>query len=92
MNNPTRLLASWACICTAWPLYAADTNDLTWAVNGDGVTVTITDCETSASGELAIPATLEGKGVTAIGNSAFRDCTSLVHIAIPDGVTSFGTG
>ena len=33
---------------------------------------------------------LFGDGVTEIGNSAFRNCTSLTSITIPDGVTSIG--
>jgi len=52
--------------------------------------VTITGCDRNASGALTIPATIEGKTVTSIGDSAFVGCRSLTDITIPDGVTSIG--
>ena len=61
---------------------------LTWTTT-DGE-VTITDCKTSATGELVIPDTIEGKLVTSIGDSAFAYCTSLASVTIPDSVTSIG--
>ena len=69
------------------PLNAASLADLT--TNGK---VTITDCDTAATGELVIPDTIGGNPVTSIGESAFRDCTILTSITIPDGVTSIGRG
>ncbi len=61
---------------------------LTYAINGDEVT--ITDCETTATGPVAVPATIEGKTVTVIGNHAFSYCSSLTGITIPVEVTSIG--
>ncbi len=53
--------------------------------------ITITKCNSSASGELSIPATIEGKSVTSIGSSAFSSCNKLTSITISDGVTSIGS-
>ncbi len=40
--------------------------------------------------EPELPGTLDGHAVTRIGESAFRDCGSLVKARIPDGVSSIG--
>ena len=56
-----------------------------------GTEATITDCNTGASGSITIPKTINGYTVTSIGDSAFRNCTSLTTITIPDGVTSIGS-
>ncbi len=44
----------------------------------------------STAGELAIPATLGGCPVTAIGKYAFDSCEYLTSVTIPSGVTSIG--
>ena len=53
-------------------------------------TVTITGYQGSG-GAVEIPADIDGKSVTSIGNGAFRNCPGLKRITIPDGVTSIGT-
>lgn len=42
------------------------------------------------TGELVIPDTLGGYPVTAISGDAFRNCTGLTSVTIPEGVTSIG--
>ena len=53
---------------------------------------TVTD---EYTGEVAIPATVTHGGVTyrvtSIGGSAFKGCTGLTSITIPEGVTSIGS-
>ncbi|MBP0958473.1 MAG: leucine-rich repeat domain-containing protein [Oscillospiraceae bacterium] len=59
---------------------------------------TVTDGKVTINGttagtaplSLAIPEKIDGKDVTAIGDYAFSQCTSLESITIPDGVTSIG--
>ena len=51
---------------------------------------TITAVDTAVSGNVVIPATLGGYPVKAIGGDAFKDCTSLSSVVIPNGVESIG--
>ena len=63
---------------------------LEFALNdaGDGyIVVGIGSCEDT---EVVIPSEYEGLPVVGIGDSAFRWCTDLTSIVIPDGVTSIG--
>ena len=67
------------------------TTQLEYEVYNDD-TVGITNCDNDAAGELEIPAEIDRKPVTSIGNSAFYYCDSLTEITIPDSVTSIGGG
>ncbi len=67
--------------------YIADISDilfgataLTWITTGGEVT--ITDCDTRATGELVIPDTIEGNPVTSIGAQAFQSCSSLTRASL----------
>ena len=54
-----------------------------------GNTVTITDCDESASGKLVIPAKIEGNPVTSIGDGAFSWCWRLTTIEVGEGNVNF---
>ncbi len=71
---------------------AASTSDLTFALNDDGKSYYVSDCNQDASFSLAIPSTYNGKSVTGIGEDAFCYCKSLTSITIPDSVKSIGNG
>jgi hypothetical protein len=62
----------------------------TYEVVGD--TVEITDYPTNAVGDVEIPAEIDGKPVTSIANHAFRDCSGLTGVTIPEEVTTIGIG
>ena len=82
-------------VCACWTGAVADeerktftSGDYQYALLDDG-TIEITKYNGSAD-HLAIPATLDGKTVTAIGDRAFAGCSSLTSVSIPDSVTSIG--
>ena len=65
--------------------YAVEGGYLTF----DKKTGTVTNCDSSVT-KANIPHTIKGVTVTSIGGSAFRYCTSLTSVTIPDSVTSIG--
>ncbi|MEG2842008.1 MAG: leucine-rich repeat protein, partial [Ruthenibacterium sp.] len=72
--------------------YETATYKLTYTVNSDGTTVTITGITGTASGELVLPASIEEKPVTVIGYKAFYNCSIFTgNLTIPDSVTSIGS-
>ena len=60
---------------------------LYYEVSNDQTHVSIQYCDRSAT-LVEIPNEIDGFPVTSIGESAFRGCTSLTSISIPEGVTS----
>lgn len=69
----------------ALPAMAEDleAGGFTYTVNEDGETVTITGYTTTPGGILSIPAQLDGKTVTAIGQGAFFNCSAITEIVFP---------
>ena len=65
---------------------------LTFTLNNSGDGYIVSNCDTSASGELVIPATYNGLPIIGIGANAFNYCNGLNGITIPDSVTSIGAG
>ncbi len=81
-------------IITSMPLTAsaASVDDLKFKLNDDRKSYCVYSCEESAEGKLVIPSTYKNKPVTEIYVNAFRDCTSIKSITIPDSVTSINWG
>lgn len=70
------------------PTEAAAVREDCYTYTVENEQATITDCDHAVSGELRIPDTLGGYPVTAIGISAFRGCTELTGVTIPQSVTA----
>ncbi len=94
MNKKTKLLSlilalvmCFACfgICA----FAAGESYLTFVDMGDSYLVS--KCVKSASGEVNIPATYNGKPVTSIASNAFKDAERITKVTIPASVTSVGS-
>lgn len=49
---------------------------------------TVVDCDSSASGEVVIPAEINGYPVVAVGQYAFKDCDLVTDVVIGDNVTT----
>lgn len=70
--------------------------DLNYSVNDDGVSVTVTGHVdgTSAMGALIIPASVTNNGhsynVTEVGDYAFRNCSDITSVSLPNTVISIG--
>ncbi len=69
---------------------AASASNLSYTLNSDGESYTVSGCKESASGKLTIPETYKDKPVTGIGDRAFVVSNKLTEIVIPDSVTTIG--
>ena len=57
---------------------------LTYSVTTDGIT--ITDCDTSISGDVVLPDTIDSLPVTVIGKQAFRSCSKITSLTLPSSI------
>ena len=84
-----RLFILLLALCLLCAVSIAETEgDFSYAVNDGKATIT---AYTGSTSDLLLPDTLGGYPVTSIGICAFRGCTSLTKVTIPDGVTRIGS-
>lgn len=57
----------------------------------NGSNITITDCLESSSGAVTVPSKIGGKPVVEIGSQAFRQCSGITSLVIPNGVSKIGS-
>ncbi len=70
-------------------LYELPLTDFTYSLSADGSYYTVTDYKGSDT-EVTIPESYNGIPIEAIGDSAFKNCTSIISVSIPESVTSIG--
>ena len=72
------------------PVDKVDPVGLTYKVNDDGKTCAIRGIGSVTDADLVIPSKIDQYTVTSIADNAFKDCTNLTSVVIPDGVTGIG--
>lgn len=74
-------------------LYEDSASDcLLYRLNEDGETYSVVGIQNCMETRLVIPATYKQKPVTGIAEYAFKDCSFLKSITIPDSITNIGYG
>lgn len=68
--------------------HAVTEDVLTFTLNDDGASYSVSDCKENAEGEMVIPSSYNDMPVTSVGFYAFEYCTKLTSIIIPDTVKS----
>jgi hypothetical protein len=63
---------------------------LDFTLSSNGASYVVTGLGTVTDPDIVIPATYEGKPVTAIADETFKDCTKITSVTIPGSVTSIG--
>ena len=66
------------------------TVELQYKLNSDHNSYYVSAISNKKLNEIIIPNLYKGKPVSVIGDSAFRDCSALTSITIPDSITSIG--
>jgi len=91
MKHSIRLIVALALIVSTLTGFTATSASTfgDWEYEDDGTAITITEYTGSAT-TVTIPATIYGKPVTVIGDSAFSACGNLASITIPSSVAYIG--
>ena len=81
---------------TVWDAYGEPetpefSEGLIFTISDDGSYYTLDGIGNCTDTEIYIPPTYNGLPVKAIGDSAFKDCTQITKVVIPEGVTRIGT-
>ncbi len=82
--RPARRLAVW--VLWLLPMFILRAQ-LTYSTNDNAITIT---GYTGTASSLTIPETMDGFPVKEIGSAAFRNQRGLIHVTIPDSVTTIG--
>ena len=74
---------------TPWPEYVELTysTGLAYTLNDDGESYSVSGIGTCTDIEIIIPSEYNGKPVNAIGDEAFYQCSNIVSVTIPEGIT-----
>lgn len=75
---------------TSFVIPSQGSQGLAYTLNADGVSYSVTGIGTCTDTEVVIPSTYEGLPVTGIGSSAFKNCSNLKSVTIPDCITIIG--
>src|SRR3954462_11789422 len=87
MKNILLALLGFSLLSTPQAATAAQSGDFTYSSSGSAVTIT---GYTGPRGAVAIPETITGLPVTAIGDFAFYDSFGLTSVTIPGSVANIG--
>ncbi|MCD7728980.1 MAG: leucine-rich repeat domain-containing protein [Clostridia bacterium] len=70
----------------------SDSSELDYTLSDDGTCYIVTGIGSCTDIDITIPSTYNNLLITAIGDNAFKNCTSLTSVTIGSGVTSIGDG